>query len=115
MTATVSLRSDIHAGTADSSPGPALKTFAQLRRTDVATVGGKGANLGELTAAGLPVPPGFVLGIDAYEAFCQSNELGPRITAELARTNPDDPTALVGLPLIALCRMLLAEGVSALT
>jgi hypothetical protein len=94
MTATVSLRSDIHAGTADSSAGPAIKTFAQLRRTDVATVGGKGANLGELTAAGLPVPPGFVLGIDAYDAFCRSNELGPRITAELARTNPDDPTAL---------------------
>ena len=79
---------------ADSPPGTVIKTFAQLRRTDVATVGGKGANLGELTAAGLPVPPGFVLGIDAYEAFCRSNELGPRITAELARTNPDDPAAL---------------------
>ncbi|MET0442897.1 MAG: Maf family nucleotide pyrophosphatase [Casimicrobiaceae bacterium] len=31
------------------------------------------------------------------------------------RITSDDPTALVGLPLIALCRMLLAEGVSALT
>ena len=28
---------------------------------DVATAGGGGANLGELTRAGFPVPPGFVI------------------------------------------------------
>ncbi len=33
---------------------------------DVALVGGKGANLGEMIAAGLPVPPGFVVTADAY-------------------------------------------------
>jgi pyruvate,water dikinase len=40
--------------------------FADVSREDVARVGGKGANLGELTAAGLPVPPGFVVTADAY-------------------------------------------------
>jgi pyruvate, water dikinase len=33
---------------------------------DVELVGGKGANLGELIAAGFPVPPGFVVTAEAY-------------------------------------------------
>jgi len=68
--------------------------FASVRRADVPTVGGKGANLGEMTAAGLPVPPGFVLTIEAYRQFYESNELGPRVAAELKRIDPDDPAAL---------------------
>jgi len=68
--------------------------FASIRRTDVPTVGGKGANLGEMIAAGLPVPPGFVLTIEAYQQFYDSNELGPRVAAELKRIDPDDPAAL---------------------
>lgn len=44
----------------------AVRRFAELSRADVAFAGGKGANLGELTAAGLPVPPGFVVGAPAY-------------------------------------------------
>jgi pyruvate,water dikinase len=42
------------------------KPFHQLRRTDVALAGGKGANLGEMVQADLPVPPGFVVGAPAY-------------------------------------------------
>ncbi|MGI5132835.1 phosphoenolpyruvate synthase [Pseudonocardia sp. CA-107938] len=37
-----------------------------IRVGDAPTVGGKAANLGELIAAGFPVPPGFVLPADAY-------------------------------------------------
>ena len=40
--------------------------FTQLRRGDSAQAGGKGANLGEMTAAGLPVPQGFVLLAQSY-------------------------------------------------
>ena len=40
--------------------------FADLALTDVPRVGGKGANLGELTRAGVPVPPGFVITAGAY-------------------------------------------------
>src|SRR5512132_2690104 len=68
--------------------------FPRIRRKDVPTVGGKGANLGEMTAAGLPVPPGFVLSIEAYRRFYESNELGPRVATELKRIDPDDPAAL---------------------
>lgn len=42
--------------------------FDALRKDDTAIAGGKGANLGELTQAGLPVPPGFVVTADAYLA-----------------------------------------------
>ena len=38
------------------------RTFSELTRADVPFAGGKGANLGELMHAGLPVPPGFVVG-----------------------------------------------------
>ncbi len=40
--------------------------FQELSSADVAVVGGKGANLGELTRAGFPVPRGFVITADAY-------------------------------------------------
>lgn len=43
--------------------------FDEIGLTDVALVGGKGANLGEMTRAGLPVPPGFCIRADAYRAF----------------------------------------------
>ena len=48
-----------------------LRRLDQLRRTDVAFAGGKGANLGELRGAGLPVPDGFVIGAPAYAASAQ--------------------------------------------
>jgi pyruvate, water dikinase len=40
--------------------------FGQIGLKDTGSVGGKGANLGELTAGGLPVPPGFVITGEAY-------------------------------------------------
>ena len=43
----------------------AVRRFGELSRADVPFAGGKGANLGELAAAGLPVPPGFVVGAPA--------------------------------------------------
>ena len=39
-----------------------------VRAADIPRVGGKGANLGELIAAGLPVPGGFCVTADAYRA-----------------------------------------------
>ncbi len=44
----------------------AIRWFQEIRLTDTGSVGGKGANLGEMTAAGLPVPPGFVITSEAY-------------------------------------------------
>ena len=43
-----------------------VKNFAELRTSDAVLAGGKGANLGEMVCAGLPVPPGFVVLRDGY-------------------------------------------------
>lgn len=52
-----------------------IDVFGDIGRGDIATVGGKGANLGELFRAGLPVPPGFVLNTSAYRDFVDTNSL----------------------------------------
>ncbi len=44
----------------------AIRWFEDIRLGDTGSVGGKGANLGELIAGGLPVPPGFVVTGEAY-------------------------------------------------
>ncbi len=46
-----------------------VEFFEELRKEDVAIAGGKGANLGELTRAGIPVPPGFVVTSKTYDQF----------------------------------------------
>jgi phosphoenolpyruvate synthase/pyruvate phosphate dikinase len=40
---------------------------------DPAVVGGKGASLGELTRAGVAVPPGFVVTVGAFAAVMAAN------------------------------------------
>jgi pyruvate,water dikinase len=72
----------------------AVTLFADLSRADVDIAGGKGANLGEMTAAGLPVPPGFVVGAPAYAAFCEETGLRERLAAELDGLDVDDTDAL---------------------
>ncbi len=68
--------------------------FKDLTKKDVPIAGGKGANLGEMTRAGLPVPPGFVVTVDAYRRFSEANKLGEEIARRLAHLNVDDPTQL---------------------
>jgi len=43
-----------------------VRNISTLRISDAEEAGGKGANMGELVAAKLPVPPGFVLQRDCY-------------------------------------------------
>jgi pyruvate,water dikinase len=70
--------------------------FEELSAADTPTVGGKGANLGELSRAGLPVPPGFVLTAAAYLAAMSEagvrDELAKRFAA--LRDTAGDPAAL---------------------
>ena len=49
----------------------AVVWFGEVSKEDVATVGGKGANLGEMTSAQIPVPPGFIVTADAYYDFLE--------------------------------------------
>ncbi len=62
----------------------AVRDLSALRRSDIAFAGGKGANLGELTGAGMPVPPGFVVGAPAYAAFCDATGLREDLDALLS-------------------------------
>ena len=48
---------------------PLTLAFAEVSAADLARVGGKGANLGALTQAGVPVPPGFCVTTQAYDRF----------------------------------------------
>jgi pyruvate,water dikinase len=57
--------------------------FAEVGREDLGLVGGKGANLGEMTRASIPVPPGFIVTADTYFRFIQLNGLEPVIRKEL--------------------------------
>src|SRR5262245_42264029 len=60
---------------------PFVLPFAAIRHTMLAQVGGKGANLGELVAAGLPVPPGFCVTTAAYEQAATSAGLADVVAA----------------------------------
>ncbi|RLM62623.1 PEP/pyruvate-binding domain-containing protein [Halorubrum sp. Atlit-26R] len=52
-----------------------VQWFEEIGRNDLALAGGKGANLGVLVHAGLPVPPGFVVTTAAYRAFTDDAEI----------------------------------------
>ncbi|GAY12658.1 PEP/pyruvate-binding domain-containing protein [Pseudonocardia sp. N23] len=65
-----------------------VREFSEIGRGDVDVAGGKGANLGELTRAGFPVPPGFVLGTDAYRVFVDTSGIGSRVL-DLATTRDE--------------------------
>lgn len=52
-----------------------IKWFDEIGKGDVGIVGGKGANLGELTSFGLPVPPGFCVTATGYTKFIKYAEL----------------------------------------
>ena len=56
----------------------------ELHVDDIPIVGGKGANLGELTNAGFPVPNAFVLTTAAYDYFIEKSKLFNKINKELA-------------------------------
>ncbi|HSD25266.1 MAG TPA: phosphoenolpyruvate synthase [Solirubrobacterales bacterium] len=71
-----------------------LRRFEELSRDDVGYAGGKGANLGEMTRAGLPVPPGFVVGASSYALFCDQGGLRQRIEDRLSEVDVDDTAAL---------------------
>lgn len=69
--------------------------FDQIDKDDLALVGGKGANLGEMTKAGFPVPPGFVVSSEAYFYFLKENSLELPLKKILLQTNFDDPHSFV--------------------
>ncbi len=55
----------------------------EVRKEDTPLVGGKNANLGEMIAAGIPVPPGFAVTAYAYRYFLEKTGLAEKIYSML--------------------------------
>jgi pyruvate, water dikinase len=58
--------------TTERPTASAVRPLAEVRASDADQVGGKAAHLGELIAAGFPVPAGFVLPAEAYRAAMEA-------------------------------------------
>ena len=71
-----------------------VKKFEELSKSDIGIAGGKGANLGELTQAGIPVPPGFVVTAQAYEYFMEEAGINDKVMSILDEIDINDTKAL---------------------
>jgi phosphohistidine swiveling domain-containing protein len=72
-----------------------IRWFDEITAADMDVVGGKGANLGEMVAAGLPVPPGFCVTASGYREFVKETGLDRAIHDILSRVRGDDPARMV--------------------
>src|SRR3989440_7312148 len=81
--------------------------FTDIDRTELPIVGGKAANLGEMTRSGLPVPPGFCVTTAAYALVAASAAIKP-ILAELATTAASDTARLAELASVVRAKLLAA-------
>ena len=61
--------------------------FEDLGKDDIGVAGGKGANLGELTQAGIPVPPGFVVTSETYDKFMRDTGIFNKVMDILKETD----------------------------
>ena len=68
--------------------------FEDLDKSDIGIAGGKGANLGELTQAGIPVPPGFVVTAGTYEKFMEDTGINDKVLDILDKIDINDTKAL---------------------
>jgi pyruvate,water dikinase len=68
--------------------------FAEVDKNDIPLVGGKGANLGEMTNAGIPVPPGFIVTAGAYFDFIEKAGIHDSIVSLLEPVDVHDSRRL---------------------
>jgi pyruvate,water dikinase len=70
------------------------KNFKQLNKKSSQIAGGKGASLGEITNAGLSVPPGFVVLASAFDRFLNETEIEADIEAIIKKVNHKDTNSV---------------------
>lgn len=68
--------------------------FKEVGKKDIRLVGGKGANLGEMTQAQIPVPPGFIVTAHTYTRFLEQAGLRPTIQKLLSPLDYNDSARL---------------------
>lgn len=73
-----------------------VEFFEELGKNDVDIAGGKGANLGELTNAGITVPPGFVITSETYDKFINETGIFDEIMGILDTIDVNDTKELQG-------------------
>lgn len=66
------------------------KIFQKISKKNVKIAGGKGASLGEMSSAKIPVPPGFVVLADAFEKFLEESDLNAEVETKLKKVNFKD-------------------------
>ena len=71
-----------------------IRTLHEVDAGSVALVGGKGANLGELVAAGVPVPAAFCVTTEAYRWFIDQYGLSDSIGKLLDAVDYSDPAGI---------------------
>jgi len=79
--------------TPHAPPDRTVIPLEALDRDAIEQGGGKGANLGELIAAGLDVPPGFCVTTGAYRQAVVATGLAVAIDGALRDVRPDDPAS----------------------
>jgi pyruvate,water dikinase len=70
--------------------GELTRPLAELRSADAGQFGGKSSTLGELIAAGIPVPPGFALSCEAFRLFVREAGLQGAIDSAMKRAAAGD-------------------------
>jgi pyruvate,water dikinase len=73
-----------------------IKSFKQLTKKNVSEAGGKGASLGEMTNAKIPVPPGCVVLAEAFDQFLIETDLTQELEAQLKKVNYKDINSVDG-------------------
>ncbi len=71
-----------------------IRWFEEIRKEDIPLVGGKGANLGELTNGGIRVPPGFCVTAEAYSDFVKERNLDKQILEEIKQLDMENNAQL---------------------
>ncbi len=75
-------------------PSGLVSPLGAVGSTDPSVAGGKGVSLTELHRAGLPVPPGFVITVRAFERTLRVADSGNAIGAAVAGLAATDPAAI---------------------
>ncbi|MEJ2777693.1 pyruvate, water dikinase [Stygiolobus sp. RP850M] len=70
--------------------GDLILDLKSIRKDMFSLAGGKGANLGELIAFGIRVPPGFVITSNAYKYFIEYNNLKEKIKEVLEKESDEE-------------------------
>ena len=68
--------------------------FEEVGKEDIGLVGGKGANLGEMSTANMPIPYGFIVTSNAYFDFIKQANIEGKLRQLLSMVNYDNTTEI---------------------